>query len=88
LTSAYNIDHAQLEQELTRVKTEREERLQQQQQQQQQQLCEEDEEDDNDKKLSTIPVVSVDEDETALVGTSIAPQKRLSPPRGGFNLCA
>ena len=61
LTSAYNIDHAKLEQELTRVKTER---------------------------AGTAPTATsknLDVEETEL--ETVLPQKRLQPPRGGFNLC-
>jgi hypothetical protein len=73
LTSAYNIDHARLEQELTRVKVERE-------------------------ALTVSTKTSDITAETAVdasggastdLDTALAsvPQKRLQPPRGGYNLC-
>lgn len=58
LTSAYNIDHKKLEQELSRVKVENGE--------------------SSPTEASQLP------DEASV--TSI-PQKRLQPPRAGFNLC-
>ena len=70
LTSAYNIDHALLEQELARVKAERE-------------VAE-------STKRPGIGMSDVDASspaadfDAALVS---APQKRLQPPRGGYNLC-
>ncbi|KAG7356233.1 hypothetical protein IV203_000919 [Nitzschia inconspicua] len=73
LTSAYNIDHARLEQELSRVKAERD-------------LHEESVTADRHAKKPR-------EDDTGEEGTTAAdleivlPQKRLQPPRGGYNLC-
>jgi hypothetical protein len=65
LTSAYNIDHARLEQELARVKTER------------------------DAKTVVVKpeneVLDIVEDDSS--GAPSLPQKRLQPPRGGYNLC-
>jgi hypothetical protein len=77
LTSAYNIDHARLEQELSRVKAERE------------------------KLGDGAPTVgrfakkqrefdtdtAVGEEGTVEDLDTVVPQKRLQPPRGGFNLC-
>jgi hypothetical protein len=72
LTSAYNIDHARLEQELSRVKNER------------------------TKLGDSVTTASSsskkpDEDDsgegTAADLETVMPQKRLQPPRGGFNLC-
>ena len=69
LTSAYNIDHAKLEQELSRVKSERD--------------------------AASIPdkppeIAEVDSSgASSELEAAIAPvqQKRLQPPRGGYNLC-
>ena len=71
LTSAYNIDHARLEQELTRVKAEREKL---------------------GDTAATASKASTKRDDDAGEGTAAdletaMPQKRLQPPRGGFNLC-
>jgi hypothetical protein len=62
LTSAYDIDHRKLEEELTRVRAE-------------------------SQSISTTrdlaPSAAAQED----IDTSSYPQKRLQPPRGGYNLC-
>lgn len=70
LTNAYNIDHAMLEQELARVKAERE------------------------LGTDTEPPKAIDlEDESTAAVSELDPasstnsQKRLQPPRGGYNLC-
>ena len=71
LTSAYNIDHTKLEEELSRVKREREN------------------EEHQSKPIETteseadVAGSSVDVDQALAAG----PQKRLQPPRGGYNLC-
>ena len=59
LTSAYNIDNTRLDQELKRVKSNRE----------------------NAVEPKTRVGASVE------METSTAAQKRLQPPRGGYNLC-
>ena len=69
LTSAYNIDHARLEQELSRVKLQREAATSPTKDP-------ELEEDPNSGAASEL--------DPALVPV---PQKRLQPPRGGYNLC-
>jgi len=66
LTSAYNIDHARLEQELARVKIESE-------------AASRSTENEDDPCGSS----ASDVDATAIT----LPQKRLQPPRGGYNLC-
>lgn len=69
LTNVYNIDHAMLEQELKRVKAERE------------------------RGTFPEPPKTHDIDDTEddpIAGSSEldpSPQKRLQPPRGGYNLC-
>ncbi len=69
LTSVYNIDHAMLEQELKRVKIERE------------------------RGTFAEPPKAHDMEDTEddpIAGTSEidpCPQKRLQPPRSGYNLC-
>ena len=71
LTSAYNIDHALLERELSRVKAEREAAT-------------------TPDKVPVLGETEVDPSSAASdVDSAIAPvpQKRLQPPRGGFNLC-
>jgi hypothetical protein len=71
LTSAYNIDHALLDQELKRVKAEREEAS-------------------LPKGTSNIGENEVDPSTVDTdLDVSIGPtsQKRLQPPRGGYNLC-
>ena len=69
LTSAYNIDHARLEQELARVKVSR----------------------DASTQASAPSVSEADEEATQSSDLDAAlvniPQKRLQPPRGGYNLC-
>jgi len=69
LTSAYNIDHARLEQELTRVNAEREAA--------------------ETSKAQGIASAEVDPTSAADFDSALvsAPQKRLQPPRGGYNLC-
>lgn len=62
LTSAYDIDHQKLEEELARVR----------QQQQQEGRTEE---------STEVATSNVDIDANSY------PQKRLQPPRGGYNLC-
>jgi hypothetical protein len=69
LTSAYNIDHARLEQELARVKVESEPA----------------------SRIRTVGTENEDDPSGAsasdLDSTVIpSPQKRLQPPRGGYNL--
>lgn len=85
LTSAYNIDHARLEQELSRVKAENGpdtsevSRL------------------SLESEVAAAAAAAADEEQSAIglepladleatLG-AVAPQKRLQPPRGGFNLC-
>ena len=69
LTSAYNIDHARLEQELARVKVTR----------------------DASTEANPPTVSDADEEATQTADLDAAlvniPQKRLQPPRGGYNLC-
>ena len=69
LTSAYNIDHARLEQELARVKVTR----------------------DASTEANPPTVSEADEEATQTADLDAAlvniPQKRLQPPRGGYNLC-
>lgn len=62
LTSAYNIDHKELQTELDRVQAERKK--------------------DTDRQLAASSVV-----EPTDASRCSAPQKRLQPPRGGYNLC-
>lgn len=57
LTSAYNIDHKKLEQELARVQS---------------------------RKVDAAASHPSQTDEVSVVSV---PQKRLQPPRGGYNLC-
>lgn len=76
LTSAYNIDHARLEQELSRVKAGRE-------------LLDESivgasTHGRQAKKPREDPG---EESSTAADLETVMPQKRLQPPRGGYNLC-
>jgi hypothetical protein len=63
LTSAYNIDHARLEKELSRVKAERE--------------------------ATALSTKASDLEVDPIVDNALGsvPQKRLLPPRGGYNLC-
>lgn len=84
LTSAYNIDHARLEQELSRVKAEASSGL-------------------AGRKVSgispeTVTAAATADEEESVGGVepladleaslgAAAPQRRLQPPRGGFNLC-
>jgi hypothetical protein len=71
LTSAYNIDHARLEQELSRVKAEREQM-------------------GNDATAGRQTKKPREDDPTAGEEgdlEAVMPQKRLQPPRGGYNLC-
>lgn len=65
LTSAYNIDHALLEQELSRVRAERNET--------------------NLPKKETLLTEAEGELDVTIGQTT--QQKRLQPPRGGYNLC-
>lgn len=71
LTSAYNIDHALLERELSRVKAEREAAT----------------------APEKVPVLGETEEDPSSAASDVdpaiapVPQKRLQPPRGGFNLC-
>jgi hypothetical protein len=87
LTSAYNIDHAKLEQELSRVKLERE-RLGTGQS-----ISGSSTGDKIGRTSTSGTEVSEEEDDVADEATSpddleaVAPQRRLQPPRGGFNLC-
>ena len=67
LTSAYNIDHARLEQELSRVKTDREAAAKSAM--------------ESGSEYGSTAAGDLD---AALVSV---PQKRLQPPRGGYNLC-
>jgi hypothetical protein len=69
LTSAYNIDHARLEQELARVKVESEAASRST-------VGAENEDDPSGASASDL-------DSTVMP----LPQKRLQPPRGGYNLC-
>ena len=58
LTSAYDIDHQKLEEELSRVRA-------------------------KSAALASVPTAAPPDD----LDTSSYPQKRLQPPRGGYNLC-
>jgi len=71
LTSAYDIDHAKLEQELTRVRVEQEKQGGQ------------------DKPAETTGAGRPSPSDASDIdgATSSYPQKRLQPPRGGYNLC-
>ena len=71
LIRAYNIDHEQLERELTRVNAN-----------QNNNRCGESLPDQNQVSMEE---VAGDRKKTF---DTIVPQKRLQPPRGGFNLCA
>lgn len=77
LTSAYNIDHGMLEQELSRVKAEQEAGT----------------ETGTETQLPTVPPdvgdTDVDTGADSEIGAALGatPQKRLQPPRGGYNLC-
>lgn len=71
LTSAYNIDHARLEQELSRVRAERDE-------------------ESFPRKDSLLAETESDPSGVSSeldVSISQSPQKKLQPPRGGYNLC-
>ena len=70
LTSVYNIDHAMLEQELTRVRAERE--------------LGRGVEAPESPDLEDDPTTAISDLDPTL---STNPQKRLQPPRGGYNLC-
>jgi hypothetical protein len=70
LTNVYNIDHAMLEQELTRVRAE--------------QQIGTDAEVPKTPELEEDPAAAAPEIDLTL---STGPQKRLQPPRGGYNLC-
>lgn len=61
LTSAYDIDHRKLEEELNRVRAE--------------------------KESSSTQAVASATAAAADIDASSYPQKRLQPPRGGYNLC-
>lgn len=63
LTSAYDIDHRMLEEELTRVRERHGEKIEQQQQE------------------------AANSTESNDIDANSYPQKRLQPPRGGYNLC-
>ena len=69
LTSAYNIDHAQLEREMARVNAKRKNLR-----------CAS----VSDKNPVALEEVAGDLENTI---EPTVPQKRLQPPRGGFNLC-
>jgi hypothetical protein len=73
LTSAYNIDHVRLEQELARVKVENEATSRSTA------VGTTEKVDDPTSGASTLEM-----DSTAVMPL---PQKRLQPPRGGYNLC-
>ena len=71
LTSPYNIDHAKLEEEVARVKAEQEAGA-----------------DPTKTPELTEPEVDANTAATELdTALSVIPQKRLQPPRGGYNLC-
>lgn len=70
LTSAYNIDHAKLEQEIARVNAERVSTTE-----------------TIEENLSESDVDPSDTTAELDVATTASPQKRLQPPRGGYNLC-
>lgn len=73
LTSAYNIDHLKLEQELSRVKSGEVQTIPQAE--------------EADSSVVT-PVGSGSGDgDASLASVPTAQQKRLQPPRGGYNLC-
>jgi len=70
LTNAYNIDHAVLDQELSRVKAERAHRTGQ------------------EAATAAALAASVDSAiEAPDLDPEVSPQKRLQPPKGGYNLC-
>jgi hypothetical protein len=70
LTNVYNIDHAVLDQELSRVKAEREQRTEQ------------------EAAKAAALAASVDSAvEAPDLDAEVSPQKRLQPPKGGYNLC-
>lgn len=71
LTSPYNIDHAKLEEEVARVIAERENTT-------------ESTKASNLVEPEVDPNTAASELDTAL---AVIPQKRLQPPRGGYNLC-
>lgn len=75
LTSAYNIDHARLEEELARVKFESEVASRSTESE----AASRSTENEDDPCGSS----ASDADSTAIP----LPQKRLQPPRGGYNLC-
>mmetsp|Transcript_55539 Transcript_55539/g.161309 ORF Transcript_55539/g.161309 Transcript_55539/m.161309 type:complete len:565 (+) Transcript_55539:184-1878(+) len=70
LTNVYNIDHAMLEQELKRVKAEREKGTFQE-----------------PPKAHDIIEETEDDPVSGSSDLDPSPQKRLQPPRGGYNLC-
>ena len=86
LTSAYNIDHARLEQELSRVKAESgpgpgSRKVPSHSPETVRAVAAATAE----EEVSVIGVEPLGDLETTL--GAAAPQKRLQPPRGGFNLC-
>jgi hypothetical protein len=70
LTNVYNIDHAILDQELSRVKAEREQRI--------------------DQEAARVAALAASVDsavEATELDSEVSPQKRLQPPKSGYNLC-
>jgi hypothetical protein len=70
LTNVYNIDHAILDQELSRVKAEREQ--------------------GTDQAAIKVAVLAASVDsavEAQELDPEASPQRRLQPPKGGYNLC-
>lgn len=75
LTNVYNIDHALLEQELSRVRIER----------QQGRLDQQDKDEDTTAELARSVDPALDVPELDAEGSP--QQKRLLPPKCGYNLC-
>lgn len=83
LTSAYNIDHVKLEEELARVKTEQEERKLRDEAS----SCDENVVGASGGTASTSPSAAALGGVPTELDTSGASQRRLQPPRAGYNLC-
>ena len=81
LTSAYNIDNVQLEKEMARVNAKRNKL-----QHASSHKNEQDESSKDDDGKTGTPDKDQDQDLDVALGP-IVHQKRLQPPRGGFNLC-
>ncbi|MGK3736042.1 MAG: hypothetical protein ACI90V_002884 [Bacillariaceae sp.] len=81
LTSAYNIDNVQLEKEMARVNAKRNKLHDA--------SNDNNDQDEGSKKNAFKTDTPADDDPENLEAAlgPIVPQKRLQPPRGGFNLC-